>query len=247
MAILKILFDGAQYIKKSKREDEWVHNHIYRGLDLGTFNDTYEQAIQDGTFDNEYIGDTFTMGGHKYTIGGFNYKYGHENNQDLDNHILMVTDILSDHCMNPSNTTNGGFAGSSMFKDELPKVEAQLKSDWGDHLLPFNSYLSTSIDSNGAPNQGAWFNLTANLMNSTMVFGTPQCSNNNNGMKYNMGDEDDILPLFKLHPKAIVSSHSWWLRDVYTSEDFARVDGGGGAYWNGALNVEGVRAFFLIN
>lgn len=245
MTISKILFDGAQYIKRA--EGEWTHNRIYRGSDLGTFNDTYEQAIQDGTFDNEYIGDTFTMGGHKYTIGGFNYKYGRENNQDLDNHILMVTDILGNHYMNPSNTTNGGFAGSSMFKDELPKVEAQLKSDWGDHLLPFNSYLSTSIDSNGAPNQGAWFNLTANLMNSTMVFGTPQYSNNSNGMKYNMGDEDDILPLFKLHPNAIVSSHWWWLRDVYTSEAFARVDGGGGPYWDGALNVDGVRAFFLIN
>lgn len=248
---MEFIFRKDEYTKKSTRaEGEWAHNRIYRGNDLGTFNDTYEQAIADGTFDNMYIGDTFAMGGHNYTIGGFNYKYGHENNTDLGNHILMIADNLGNYPMNSVNSTSGGFAGMPLFKDTLPKIEAQLKADWGDHLLAFNSYLSTGIDSNGAPNNGAWFNLTANLMNSVMVFGAPTAySNNANGMKYNIGDEDDILPLFKLHPDSRKYNNWWWLRDIYNSASFAYVnsDGTADTGWYTADNTYGVRAFFLIN
>lgn len=246
MTISKILFDGAQYIKRA--EGEWIHNHTYRGLDLGTFNDTFEQAIDDGTFDNEYVGDTFTMGGHKYKIAGFNTKYGHEQNTNLDNHICLIGEF-GQHAMNNDSTTQGGFAGSDMFKNYLPTIENQLKADWGSHLLSFNSYLSTSVDAQGAPNNGAWFNLTACLMNSTQVYGSPtKYSNNANGMKYNMGDEDDILPLYKLNSNEREwGDQWWWLRDVYSSGDFADVGAVGSAGWLSADSVSGVRAFFLIN
>ena len=249
MTISKILFDGAQYIRKSKRaEGEWIHNNTYRGLNLGTFNDTYEQAIQDGTFDNEYVGDTFTMGGHKYKIAGFNTKYGHEQNTNLGNHICLIGEF-GQHVMNDDSTTQGGFAGSDMFENYLPTIENQLKADWGSHLLSFNSYLSTSVDDEGAPNNGAWFNLTACLMNSTQVYGSPtKYSNNTNGMKYNMGDENDILPLYKLKFKERKWGNMWWwLRDVYTYDAFADVNFDGSAHYDETNYLGGVRAFFLIN
>lgn len=248
---MEIIYRGDEYLKKPKRaEGEWTHNNLYRGNDLGTFNDTFEQAIQDGTFDNEYIGDTFTMGGHKYKIAGFNTKYGHEQNGDLGNHICLIGEFGS-HVMNNSDTTQGGFAGTDMFKNYLPTIENQLKADWGSHLLSFNSYLSTGIDSSGVPNNGAWFNLTACLMNTVQVFGSPtQWSNNKNGMKYNIGDENDILPLYKLKPdKREWTDTWWWLRDIYNSQDFVGVYPGGsaGVSWDGASGPNGVRAFFLIN
>ena len=249
MAISKILFNHAEYIKESKRaEGEWIHNNTYRGLDLGTFNDTYEQAIQDGTFDNEYVGDTFTMGGHKYKIAGFNTKYGHEQNTNLGNHICLIGEF-GQHVMNDDSTTQGGFAGSDMFENYLPTIENQLKADWGSHLLSFNSYLSTSVDDEGAPNNGAWFNLTACLMNSTQVYGSPtKYSNNTNGMKYNMGDENDILPLYKLKFKERKWGNMWWwLRDVYTYDAFADVNYDGSAHYDATNYLGGVRAFFLIN
>lgn len=248
MTISKILFDGAQYIKKPKRaEYEWVHNHIYRGLDLGTFNDTYEQAIQDGTFDNMYIADTFTMNGHTYHIAGFNTEWGTEKNTELGNHICLITDNFGNNVMNNSDTTQGGFAGSDMFKNTLPKLVSQLKADWGDHLLEFNEFLSTGIDLNGAPNIGAWFKVQACLMNTTQVFGAPtQYSNNANGEKYNIGNENSILPLFKLKPSGRETGYLWWLRDIYSSQGFAGLHADGSADWAGASGSYGVRAFFLV-
>lgn len=84
-------------------------------------------------------------------------------------------------------------------------------------------------------------------MNTTQVFGAPtQYSNNANGEKYNIGNENSILPLFKLKPSDHKTGYWWWLRDIYNSQGFACVHYDGSAGWNSAGNGGGVRAFFLV-
>lgn len=245
---MEFIYRNDEYIKKPKEaEGAKVHNSLYRSIALGAYNDTFSQAVKDGTFDNMYIADTFTMNGHTYHIAGFNTEWGTEKNTELGNHICLITDNFGDSRMNSSDTTQGGFAGSNMFKKTLPKLVSQLKADWGDHLLEFNEFLSTGIDLNGAPNIGAWFKVQASLMNTTQVFGAPtQYSNNANGEKYNIGNENSILPLFKLKPSDRNTGYWWWLRDIYNSQDFAAVGYDGSAYWNYASYDGGVRAFFLV-
>lgn len=245
---MEFIYRNDEYIKKSKRaEGAKVHNSLYRSIALGAYNDTFSQAVKDGTFDNMYIADTFTMNGHTYHIAGFNTEWGTEKNTELGNHICLITDNFGDNGMNNSDTTQGGFAGSDMFKNTLPKLVSQLKADWGDHLLEFNEFLSTGIDLNGAPNIGAWFKVQACLMNTTQVFGAPtQYSNNANGEKYNIGNENSILPLFKLKPSDRNTGYWWWLRDIYNSQDFASVRFDGSAVCYNAYGGGGVRAFFLV-
>ena len=225
-----------------------THNATYRGQSLGSFNETFANDIDNGTFNNMWVGDYFTVNNHKYKIAGFNYKCGHEENTGLANHLIMITDVLGRHDMNSTDTTEGGFAGSSMFKDEIPVVEEQLATDFGEHLLKFKSYLATSIDSSGAPNGGQWYELTANLCNSAMWWGSPSpYSNNKNGTKYNIGDEDTQLPIMKLHTAEQSSGSNYvWLRDIYNSSSFARANRDGSAYWYRASDSNDVRAFFLI-
>lgn len=226
-----------------------THNATYRGQNLGSFNETFADDIDNGTFNNMWVGDYFTVNKHTYKIAGFNYKYGHEENTTLANHLIMITDVLGTHDMNSTDTTAGGFAGSSMFKDEIPVVEKQLATDFGEHLLKFKSYLSTSIDSSSAPNGGQWYELTANLCNSAMWWGSPsEYSNNANGVKFNIGDEDTQLPIMKLHTDEQKNGgQDVWLRDVYNSRDFACAYGDGSPN-SGDASVSriGVRAFFLI-
>lgn len=240
----KVVYNGFLY---SWEDPVASHNAKYRGKSLGAFTDSYASAVASYQFTDMYVGDTFTQNGHTYKIGGFNYLLGADHNDDLPPHLLMITDVLESHRMNPRDTTQGGFAGSNMFKKTLPKLVSQLKADWGDHLLEFNEFLSTGIDLNGAPNIGAWFKVQACLMNTTQVFGAPtQYSNNANGEKYNIGNENSILPLFKLKPSVRRTGYWWWLRDIYNSRDFANVDDDGSADWYHARNASGVRAFFLI-
>ena len=241
-----------RYIGQGARiatENAQTHNATYRGQSLGSFNETFASDIDNGTFNNMWVGDYFVVNNHTYKIAGFNYKCGHEENTGLANHLIMITDVLSNQAMNSSDTTAGGFAGSDMFKDEIPVVEKQLATDFGGHLLKFKSFLSTSIDSSGAPNNGQWYELTANLCNSVMWWGSPsQYSNNKNGTKYNIGDEDTQLPIMKLHTAEQSSGSNYvWLRDIYDSGGFADAHYDGSAYWAGASGSGDVRAFFLID
>ena len=236
-----------------KYAGEWTptlaHNAIYRGQNLGPFNETFAGDIKNGTFNNMWVGDYFVVNNHTYKIAGFNYKYGHEGNTTLANHLIMITDVLSNQAMNSTDTTAGGFAGTNLFKNYFPQIESQLQTDFGNHLLTFNSYLSTSIDGNGAPNNGQWYSLKACMCNSAMWWGSPsQYSNNANGVKFNLGDETEQLPIMKLHTDEQKSGGKWvWLRDIYNSSNFALASDGGSAGWNHASASDGVRAFFLID
>ena len=242
-----------------KYAGEWTptlaHNAIYRGQSLGPFNETFANDIDNGTFNNMWVGDYFTINNHIYKIAGFNYKYDHEENTGLTNHLIMITDVLSKQVMNSSNTTAGGFAGTELFKNYFPQIESQLQTDFGNHLLTFNSYLSTSVDSSGAPDDGQWYSLKTCMCNSAMWWGSPsEYSNNANGVKFNLGDETEQLPIMKLHKVEQESGENIvWLRDVCDSKNFAAAnpDGAPDEYaanilGSGGVASIGVRAFFLI-
>jgi hypothetical protein len=226
-----------------------LHNATYRGQSLGPFNETFAGDIKNSTFNNMWVGDYFTVNKHTYKIAGFNYKYGHEENTGFTNHLIMLTDVLSSQAMNSTDTTAGGFAGTKLFKNYFPQIESQLQTDFGNHLLTFKSYLSTSVDSNGAPNNGQWYSLKACMCNSAMWWGSPsKYSNNANGVKFNIGDEDTQLPIMKLHTAEQDSGgNAVWLRDIYDSSYFAIAGNDGSAGWNAASYSGGVRAFFLID
>lgn len=229
-----------------------THNATYRGQNLGSFNETFAGDIKNGTFYNMWVGDYFVVNNHTYKIAGFNYKCGHEENTNLANHLIMITDVLSTQEMNSYDTTEGGFAGTSLFKNYFPKIEKQLQTDFGNHLLTFNSYLSTSIDSNGAPNNGQWYSLKACMCNSAMWWGKPSTySSNANSTKFNIGDETDQLPIMKLHTDEQKSGgQAVWLRDISDSSTlaaFAVADNDGDTDWGPANEDHGVRAFFLID
>ena len=235
-------------------ENAQTHNATYRGQSLGSFNETFANDIDNGTFNNMWVGDYFTINNHIYKIAGFNYKYDHEENTGLANHLIMITDVLSNQAMNSSDTTAGGFAGTELFKNYFPQIESQLTTDFGSHLLTFKSYLSTSIDGNGAPDDGQWYSLKTCMCNSAMWWGSPSAdSNNANGVKFNLGDETEQLPIMKLHKVEQESGENIvWLRDVCDSKSFvaANPDGASDTYAANSstesINDIGVRAFFLI-
>ena len=230
-------------------ENAQTHNATYRGQGLGSFNETFASDIENGTFNNMWVGDYFVVNNHTYKIAGFNYKCNHEENLGLRNHLIMITDVLGDQAMNSSDTTEGGFAGTKLFREYFPQIESQLQTDFGKHLLTFKSYLSTSIDGNGAPNNGQWFNVKACMCNSAMWWGKPsEYSNNANGTKFNLGDETEQLPIMKLHTAEQSSGGNYvWLRDINSSDHFADATGDDSTDGHYASASVGVRAFFLID
>lgn len=53
------------------------HRNVYRGKNLGTaITEAQQAAIHNATFDDLFIGDYWTINGHKYVIADMNYWKG---------------------------------------------------------------------------------------------------------------------------------------------------------------------------
>jgi len=225
------------------------HNSIYRGKYLGTSVTPEQYArIADGTFEDMYIGDYWIINGTTYLIAAFNYYYNTGDTSDTrltTNHITLVPDRrLYTHRMNPTSTTEGGYANSEMRTSGLGQAKTKIHADFAGHVVDHRRYLSNAV-SDGQASGGAWFDSDVELMNEVMAYGS--IVNGKDTLNYNIGMEKSQLPLFALRPDLLNIRTTWGLRDVCSAGLFAFVNTDGTASRTYAsLNV-GVRPVFSIS
>lgn len=237
-----------------------AHNAIYRGKSLGnTVTTAQYAAIKAGTFDDLYIGDYWTIGGVNYRIAAFDYYLNGGDTNCTTHHVVIVPDTcLYDAQMHntssgswesgAANTTAGGYVGSDMYKSNLEQAKTTIKSAFSGHVLKHKIYLTNAV-ANGRASGGAWCDSEVDLMCEQMVYGSgifsPVSDGSNVPANYRV--EKSQLPLFQHEPSRICNHAAWWLRDVITASHFARVTGGGRAYYSGASSSDGVRPAFCIS
>ena len=227
------------------------HNSIYRGKDLGTSVTPEQYArIADGTFEDMYIGDYWTINGTTYLIAAFNYYYNTGDTRLTTNHVTLVpAGILYMHHMNPTNTTEGGYVGSEMYISGLDQAKTKIHADFPGHVLTHRRWLSNAT-SNGAVSGAAWFDSDVELMNEYMVYGSNAAANSVgslHALRHNAGIEKSQLPLFRLRHDLIGIRTPWWLRDVVSVRAFARVDTNGVPNEYNASLALSVRPVFSIS
>lgn len=239
-----------------------THNSVFRGQNLGNLTATHIANIQNGTFKDMFIGDYFSINGSNYVIAGINYKRHHGDNMDLGNHLVLMpsdwsktpTQTLNPngkdtHYMNDTDTAEGGFANTKLYKTYLPQIQQKLESDFGSHLMQWRGIVSTHVDNTGAPDQGEWRNMKVMIPTEVMIYGTTLNGNNKINAWYNVGDDNSQLPLMRLNDaeRNFNRIGDIWLRDIHSSAGFAFASAGGDDNWIGAsYALSGVRAFFLI-
>ena len=227
------------------------HNGIFRGKNLGT-SVTQGQwtAIQNGTFDDLYIGDYWVIGGVTWRIAAFDYYLNCGDTSFAKHHAVIVPDTsLYSHNMNDTNDTTGGYVGSKMYTEGLGQAKTQIQDAFGASHVLTHRLLLTSATTNGYASGGEWVDSIVDLMCETMVYGSMIISPMNNGtnIPYNYRIEKGQLPLFQMAPQYTFNrSGAYWLRDVVSSAFFALVGNGGNATNNGASYVLGVRPAFCI-
>lgn len=237
-----------------------AHNAIYRGKSLGSTVTTAQYAaIKAGTFDDLYIGDYWTIGGVNYRIAAFDYYLNSGDTNCTTHHVVIVPDtcLYNAQMHNTSsggyeggaaNTTTGGYVGSDMYKSNLEQAKTTIKSAFSGHVLKHRIYLTNAV-ANGRASGGAWCDSEVDLMCEQMVYGSgifsPVSDGSNVPANYRV--EKSQLPLFQHEPSRICNRNNWWLRDVITASDFARVYGNGYAYYYGASGSLGVRPAFCIS
>lgn len=227
------------------------HNGIFRGKNLGT-SVTQGQwtAIQNGAFDDLYIGDYWVIGGVTWRIAAFDYYLNCGDTSFAKHHAVIVPDTsLYSHNMNDTNDTTGGYVGSKMYTEGLGQAKTQIQDAFGASHVLTHRLLLTSATTNGYVSGGEWVDSIVDLMCENMVYGTMIASPMNNGtnIPYNYRIEKGQLPLFQMAPQYTFNrSGMYWLRDVISSASFANVTSAGGAGSRGASNVDGVRPAFCI-
>lgn len=223
------------------------HNSIYRGLFLGNeVTSEQYQAISNGTFDDMYIGDYWTINGINWRIAAFNYYRNTGDTLTPGNHVVIVPDeSLYSHVMNDTATTDGGYTGSKMYTEGLEQAKTIINNAFSGHVVTFRAYLCNAV-TDGEASAGAWVDSTVDLMNEIMVYGSVVNGAATYG-QYNIGTEKSQLPLFILNPQSINTRYSYWLRDVASASFFAFVTNSGFASRGSASLSIAVRPRFIIS
>jgi hypothetical protein len=250
-----------------KYDNAAAHNAIYRGKDLTAYFNSGEMsaAIADGSFRNIYPGDYITK---SITIDGTTYSNVKFIIMDLDYHLhcgdtettahhvaIMPEEQLGTAQMNTEHTSTGGYLGSKMWTEHMPKVTAGFEAAFGAaHILEHRELLSNAMDANaksnaydgwsGAASGWAWASVKANLANEDMVYGAPILSSS----FFDTGECNSQLAAFRLNHGLICSKqYWWWLRSVAYASAFCVVGGDGAATRGDAASSCGVRPIALLH
>lgn len=226
------------------------HCNVFRGKNLGGgVSSAQKAAIKDGSFDNLYIGDYWTINGVTWRIADMDYFLRCGGTDFTSHHLVIVPDTqLYTGKMNETHTTEGGYVNSLMYKSGLDQAKTAIAAAFGNLVTTHHDSFCNAV-SNGRPSGGAWFDSTVELMSERMVYGNavfaPVSDGSTVPANYTTGKSQ--FALFRMAPRYITNRQGYWLRGVVSAANFAGVDDYGGASYGGAGNVLGVRPYFVIS
>lgn len=261
----RTLFSGVWTWIKNKMDSENLipiyanagsHNSIFRGKNLGTsFTSEMSSAIQNGTFDDLFVGDYMTINGTVYRVAGFNLIKNCGDNSAVGNNMCLVPDSALYNAQmhntdsgeyesgSVANDTTGAYANSDMRTTNLTQATNKIITDFGSsHVISYRDILPNAT-ADGLASGWAWYDCKVELMSEVMVYGTKVWGNS----VYEVGCLNEQFPLFRLNPESIHRRFNCWLRSVGSATGFALVDSGGYANLADASFAFGVRPFFFVN
>ena len=248
-----------------------LHNSIYRGKNLGaSLTAAQSAAIRAGTFDDIFVGDSWT-----FTNVAYSYKDENEATQsgtysgtmrvaDCDyhlrggdsdlttHHVLVIPDAnMFTAPMNATNATEGGYVGSKMRTVYLKRAEAIFKACFGEaHILKHREYLVNAV-TDGRASGGAWTDCLVELLDERQAYGSlifdSASTDGGDTIPNRYSVECKQLNLFRHRPDLISNRQWYWLRNVVSAACFAGVRPGGYCnYYNASCAGGGVRPAALI-
>ena len=246
-----------------------AHNAMWGGRDItASFNNgTVSANIANGTFRDifpgDYITKQVTISGKTYTVNwviadcDYWINKGDGDTAVTVHHVAIVPQApIFDANMNATNTTEGGYMGSRMFKETIPACATGIVNAFGaSHILTFRDWLISGMTANqissGLPNftggaqwgASPWVSVQCDLMTEKMVLGAPV----NSASALDEWCATRQMSAFRLSKNLINYNRQWyWLRNIVSSVHFAGVYGHGIAYPDPASDSLGVRPFALL-
>lgn len=245
----KKIFVGDAILSALHMTSPQLHRIIFRGKNLGTSMTATQKAhIQDGTFEDLWLGDYWVINDITWRIVDFDYWYNCGDKNFTTHHLVIMPDTnLYSAKMNNTDVTTGGYVGSLMYTSNLVNAKTIINSAFGSNVLTIRELLCNAV-SNGKPSGISWYDSTVELPNECMIYGHLHFSPTSDGSTapYTYTIDKTQLALFAVCPKFICNRTWFWLRDVVTSTIFAGVNVDGRAGLSVASGSGGVRPVFAV-
>ena len=234
-----------------------MHNNIFRGKNLGTtFTSAHAQAISNGSFNDLFIGDYWTVGSNKFRIVDFNY---YPSPLISVPHIIVMPDKAIATAAMHSSTSPTNIADVST--TDLWKV---LNTTY---TTPANTLFGTShvhakktaYNANGvtgSANEALFYvnksyadaNYTATLPNEIQIFGT---NIRRNRLAAGRGNDEQDAKRFQLFNLGypVGTNQAYWLRDQVLGTYFASCNTNGSTSIGASSLMSsalGVRPYWVI-
>ena len=229
----------AQNVLKSWPNGAEAHNSMWGGRDItAAFNNgTVSEHIADGTFKDIFPGDFIKVDKSYWVIADCDYWIDKGDTPMTTHHVVILPmhHLFYREGMNRSNTTEGGYANSRVFKELIPLCSEQIVNALGaDHILTFRDLLTDEVDTSlvpsglphlkGAASRSNWYSTKCNLMSEHMVYGMPIYSSS--GLDAGVATRQfSAFRMATINKVLGDGERFYWLRDVASSEDFTLIDG----------------------
>lgn len=251
-----MLVDGENGTKTIRIEDAILaalhmtspenHRNVFRGKNLGG-SVTGEQlaAIQNGTFEDLWLGDYWVINGINWRIADFDYWYNTGDTRFTRHHLVIIPDNgLYLAQMNSTNTVSGGYVNSEMHTTNLNRAKNTVSSAFGSALLTHREYL-TDAESGGHATGANWYDSTVEIPNEIMIYGTNIMASASPGdfLAYRGTNSKKQLALFRT---TSAFRSDMWLRDISAIERFTYEDSNGVVTFAQATYQVNVRPVFAI-
>jgi len=199
-----------------------MHRNIFRGKYLGTaVTAAQKAAIADGSFNDLFLGDYWTINGVNWRIADMDYYYekfyaaeaGELQTTDK-HHLVIVSDTaLYETFYKDGNTDTTGYAGSALHSAEA--AEAIVNSAFPGMMLTYNDLLMTTSQPRFV---SAIRECTVEAMSSAMVFGNYTVYNTTFTSSSSLNDLAAVpscrqFALFGIAPVYIQTENHYFLRD----------------------------------
>lgn len=218
-----------------------------RDRSLGAPTTEHFEMIASDKYNELFLGDYWTVDGVDWVIGDFEFWYNTGDTACTKPHVVVFPrNSLYTYKFNPTNTTEGGYVGSDLYKNGLTQAKQMVTAAFGSaHILNHREYLVNAV-TNGQPTGTDWYDSTVELMNENMVYGSRQFSPMPDGSEpgntfRNHTIDKSQLSLFRYEPWMICNRENYWLRDVISVARFANVQSYGNADGSACSSSFGVR------
>lgn len=148
---------------------------IWRGKNLGSaVTEEQHEAIQNGTFDDLFLGDYWEINEYKWRIMDFDYFINTGDRLEQTHHIIIMPDgRMYNGVMNDTKSAEGGYVGSKMRAEGLNTAKNTIYNAFGEsNILVHREQLVNAIDNDGYISGVAFYDCDVEIPSEMMFFGS---------------------------------------------------------------------------